>query len=52
MNQILFRRKHFIEKIDATDSAVMESGFAYFERLAELREIKLKNCAYVVQPLL
>lgn len=41
-----FRRLK-IHSVDATDSCVMEHGFAHFDGLRELKKLKLKNCAYL-----
>ena len=37
-------RRFKIEEVDATEAAVMESGFPYFEGLTELKKLKLRNC--------
>ncbi len=40
-------RRYKIQKIDATESAVMETGFRYLADLTELTDLKLKNCKYL-----
>jgi len=36
-----------IESVDATDSAIMETGFTHFKDLEYLKKLKLKNCTYL-----
>ena len=40
-------RTLMIETVDATDSAIMETGFPHFRDLEHFHKLKLRNCRYI-----